>query len=77
MTIFISQGGSDQAAAASLDKVVSVGCYLLETLLLHFFSAVRRTEKEEDNVGRWSGAHTNWYYRIICSMLENIMHIEL
>lgn len=56
----LSQGGSDQSAAASLDKVVPVSCCVLETLLLHLLSEMRGTEKEE---GRMLGddAHTSWY----------------
>lgn len=56
----LSQEGSDQAAAASLDKVVPVSCYVLETLLLHLFSEMGRTEKEEDRM-LGDGAHTTWY----------------
>lgn len=65
----LSQGGSDQAAAASLDKVVPVSCYVLETLLLHLFSEVGRTEKEEDRM-LGDSAHTTCYQGITCGILK-------
>lgn len=56
----MSQGASDQSATASLDKVAPVGCYVLETFLLHLLSEMRRTEKEEGRM-LGDGAHTIWY----------------
>lgn len=64
----LSQGCSDEAAAG-LDKVVPVSCYVLETLLLHLFSEMGRPEKEEDRM-LGDGAHTTWYQRVICGILK-------
>lgn len=56
---FCATGGSDQSAAAGVGWVVAVSD-VLEALVLHFFSGMRRTEGKGWNVGRQSRADTSW-----------------
>lgn len=47
---FCAKVGSDQSAAASVGWVVPVSDNVLEALVLHFLSGMRRTEKEKDGM---------------------------